>query len=80
MLDDFLFVVDVIDEKIESANPLLEAFFDPIPFRCLDDSRNHIEGKNFFRRRAIAVDVEGDTALQQQPLGRRLALQEFPFR
>src|SRR6266478_1336390 len=63
--DDFLFVIDVVDKKIESVNALLEASFDPVPFGRFDDAWNNVKRKDFFRGRAIAVNVKGDAALQQ---------------
>ena len=31
IFNDFLLVIDVVDEKIEGVDPLLEPLFDPIP-------------------------------------------------
>ncbi len=58
-------------------DPLLQAPFDAVPFVCRHDARDQVEGKDPFRARRVAVDVECDTELQQQPLGGMLVAQQL---
>ena len=44
VLDDFLLVIDIIDEKIQCINPLLETFLDQLPFISGNNARDNIEG------------------------------------
>ena len=56
---------------------LLQAAFDPVPFVCRHDARDQVERKDSFRARRVAVDVERDAELQQQPLGGMLVAEQL---
>src|SRR6185436_4394928 len=66
-------MINIVDEQIESIDTLLQALFNPIPLCGFDDSRYDIEGENFFCGGAIAIDVKGNTVLQQQAFSGRLS-------
>ena len=57
---DVLLVIDVVDEAVERAHPLLEAGFELPPLAGRDDARNHIEGDQAFGAGVVTVDREGD--------------------
>ncbi len=77
VLENFLVVVDVVDEGVERVDALLQAAFDAVPFVGRHDARDQVEGKDSFRARRVAVDVERDAELQQQPLGGMLIAQQL---
>src|SRR5205814_7612563 len=54
VLDDFLFVVDVVDEQIERTDALLQAALDHHPVRCRYNPRQQIERKDAFGAGAVA--------------------------
>ena len=60
VLQDALLVVDVVEEKIECRDALLEAGLDVVPFFRGYDARQHVEGKNPLRALRIAIHVESD--------------------
>src|ERR1043166_3958537 len=68
IFDDLLLVINIVDEKIERIDSLLESLFNPIPFCGFNYARDDIEWKDLFCGRVIAVHIEGDTGLQQQAL------------
>jgi hypothetical protein len=46
--DDFLFVVDIVEESIEGENTLFDALGQFAPLTAGDDARDNIEGYQFF--------------------------------
>jgi hypothetical protein len=72
-----LLVIDVIDEKVEGVNALLEPLFNPVPLRSFYNAWNDVKREYFLGGRAVAVNVKRDPALQQQTLGGLLAKQEL---
>ena len=48
VFQDFLVVVDVVDEFVQRVDALLEAALDPVPFLSADDTRNQVERENSF--------------------------------
>ena len=70
-------MIDVVDKKIESVNALLEASFDPVPFGRFDDAWNNVKRKDFFRGRAVAVNVKGDSLIEEGKIRSLLAPPEF---
>ena len=80
VLDDLLGVVDVVDEQVQRADPLLEAPLDPVPFGGRHDPGDEIEGKDPLGAGAVAVHVERDPHVQQRALGRLLAAQQLAVR
>jgi hypothetical protein len=77
VLDDLLFVVDVIDKEVERGDPLAQPALDDLPLRSGHDARQQIEREDALGAGAVAVDVEGDAHVEQCALGRTLALQEL---
>ena len=77
VLEDFLVVIDVVDEGVERVDALLEAAFDAVPFVRRDDARDQVEGEDAFGAGGVAVDVEGDAQLQQQALGGVLVAEQL---
>ena len=75
-----LVVVDVVDEQVQRADPLLEALLDPVPFGRRDDPRDEIEGKDPLGAGAVAVHVERDAHVQERALGRLLPAQQLAVR
>src|SRR5262249_22928322 len=63
VLDDFLTVVNVVNEKVQRTNALLESPFNAGPFLGGDDARKDVERKNFFHASLLAINVEGDAHL-----------------
>ena len=70
-------VVDVLQEKIERRDALLQACFEPVPFRGRDDARQKIGRDDSFGRLIVAVDREGDALMQERLLARLLPQAEF---
>ncbi len=67
VFQDFLVVVNVVDEFVEGVDALLQAALDPVPFLGADDARNQVEGKNASGARRIATMV-GRTANMRRAL------------
>jgi hypothetical protein len=55
--EDALAVVDVVDERVERPNPLLQAALDPRPFLGADDSRDQVERERALRAGRVAVEA-----------------------
>ncbi len=65
---DVAAVIDVAQEKIERAHPLLQALFQDGPFLGRQDPRNHVEGDQPFLGVGIAVDRKGNADPAEQQL------------
>ena len=75
-------MIDVAQEHVERADPLLQALFKDRPFLGRHDPRDHVEGDQPLLGFGVAIDREGDAdpAEQQfrllpsifQGVGRRL--------
>ncbi len=78
VLQDLLVVIDVVDESVEGMDALLESALDPFPFLGAHDPGNQVERENALGAGGVAVNVECDSQLQQQALGRALAAFELP--
>jgi hypothetical protein len=72
VLEDLLIVVDVVDEFVQRMDALPESPFEPVPFLGANDARHEIERKRALGPGSVAVHVEGDPELHQDPLGRLL--------
>src|SRR6267143_5567948 len=75
--DNFLVVVNIINEKVQRLNPLLEAEFNSLPFLGRDDSRNKIEWQSLFHAGALAVNIESNPHLHQRPIRGFLSSDQF---
>ena len=72
--DDATLMVDVIDETVERNDPLLQARLDVTPFGGLHDAWDDVEGEYAFRAGLFAVDIEGDSHVEQGHFGRLLEM------
>ena len=74
-----LLVIDIVDEEIERIDPLLQPALDLGPFCGLDDAGNDVKRPYSLCPRLVAVDIEGDTQLQQGSFRCSPVLEEFAF-
>ena len=72
VFDDPLIVVDVINEKVQRGDALLQPAFDHRELGPIDDARHDIERPNFFGPRRVAIDGERDAHVQQSQVRRLL--------
>ena len=66
---DVAAVIDVAQEHVERAHPLLEAFFEERPFLGRHDPRNDVEGDQPFLGFGVAIDRKGDADPAEQQFG-----------
>ncbi len=64
--EDVAAVIDVVQEHVQRAHPLLQALLKQGPFLGRDDSRDHVEGDQPFLGRGVAIDGEGDADPAEQ--------------
>ncbi len=77
VLENFLIVVDVVDEGVEGVDALFEAAFDAVPFGRGDDARDQVEGEDAFGAGGIAVDVKRDAELEEEAFGGMFIAEEL---
>ena len=65
LLQDFLLTVDVEEETVDGGDALGEASFEVIPLGGGDDARHEVEGEDSFAALGFAVDVKGDSLVQE---------------
>src|SRR5207248_2622330 len=75
-----LIVIDVVQEKIERGNSLLQTALDLFPFLSGNNSRDEIEGENPLSALSVAVNREGDALAQESERGQVTFAIEFSFR
>src|ERR1700759_4469454 len=68
--DYFLFVIDVMQKKVERGDALGEAAFEKFPFLGRNDAGHEVEGKKAFRATRIAIDVKGDALAKKGEVNR----------
>ena len=61
-------VIDVAQEHVERAHPLLQPLFEDGPFPGRHDPRDHVEGDQPFLGFVVAIDGEGDADAAEQQL------------
>ena len=66
---DLLAVIDVMQEGVEGAHPLLDADCKPAPFGSREDARDDVEGDEALRGLLGAIDGEGDAEPAEYGLG-----------
>ena len=66
--DDLLTVVDVVQEGVERAYPLLDTLRQLGPFAGRDDARHDVERDQPLARLGLAIDVEGDAGQAENRL------------
>src|SRR6266568_2701945 len=77
---DFLVMINVVNEQVQRVDALLETLLDPAPFGGRNNPRQNIEREDFFHSRLLPIHVEGDAHLQQRSFGCPLAIKDFVFR
>ena len=75
-----LMMINVIDEKVQRSNPLLEAGIDSAPFGGGNNSGKNIEREDLFDSGLFAIDIESDAHLEQRLLGGLLPGQQLSLR
>ena len=73
VLQNFLLVINVVQEQVQGRDALGQAAFQVLPFLRRNDARQQVERKNLLRTLRVAIDVEGD-ALPEKRVVNRLAL------
>ncbi len=63
---DIAAVIDVAQEHVERAHPLLQALFEDGPFLRRHDPRDHVEGNQPFLGLGVAIDGKGDADPAEQ--------------
>ncbi len=66
---DFLAVIEIVDEGVERPHPLLDAGRQLAPFSGGEDARNDVEGDEPFGGLVVAIDREGDALAAEDRLG-----------
>ena len=61
-------MIDVAQEHVERAHPLLQAFFEDRPLFRRHDPRDHVEGNQPFLGFGVAIDGKGDADPPKQQL------------
>jgi hypothetical protein len=77
VLQDFLRVIDVVNEKIQCMSALAQTTIDLNPFVRRNNSRDDVEWKYLLRTGFIAIYIEGNTHAQQCLFGRLLIPPDF---
>lgn len=62
-------MVDVVEEQVESLDPLLEAGLEGLPLICRDDPGNDVEGDQPLGAGLLAIDGEGDADAAEGDVG-----------
>lgn len=77
VLEDFLFVVEIVEEEVEGGDALDEAFFDNRPFIGGNDAGHEVEGEDAFGAFVVVVDGEGDAAAHEREVDSGLTAMVF---
>ena len=70
VLDDVLFVIDVVEEEVERRDALDQAGFEVLPFTGGDDAWHEVERENALRALRVAIDVERHALAQEGQVDR----------
>src|SRR5450830_39998 len=68
-LDDFLPVVNIVDEHVQRFDALHQSCFELAPFGGMNDARNNVEWNQPFSAGVIAVDREGNADSTEDQVG-----------
>ena len=68
-LENFLTVVDVVQEPVERVDALLQAPLEHVPLGSRDDARNGVERDQALGALLVAIDGEGDADAVKQQVG-----------
>ena len=77
VLHDFLFVINIVEKKIQGSDSLRQAAFDKLPLRRRDDARHKIKRENPFRSARISIDIEGHALAEESAVDRLLLLHKL---
>jgi hypothetical protein len=78
--EDAASTVNVVDEGIDSADPLLQPGSQLSPFRGRKDPRQDVEGNDPLGGFLVAIDSEGDPKVPEGRFGRLLPARKFSGR
>jgi hypothetical protein len=67
--EEFLFVIDVVEEQIQRRHPLHYATFDVLPFIRTQDARDRVERQDAVDRIAIRINRKGDAQIVEGLFG-----------
>src|SRR2546428_7858265 len=65
VLQNLLFVIDVVDEQIQRVNALAQTAIDLSPFIGRNDPGNDVEWKDLLSAGLVAVDIKGHARPKQ---------------
>ena len=68
-LEDFLVVIDVVQEHVERLDALAQARLHRLPFGRRDDARNDVEGNQALLARLLAINGKGDADAMKGQIG-----------
>ncbi len=68
-LEDFLVVIDVVQEQVERPDPLAQAGLQRLPFGRRDDARDDVERDQPLLAGFLAIDGEGDADAVEGEVG-----------
>ncbi len=68
-LEDFLVVIDVVEEAVERGDALLQPGFEVLPFRRGNDARNQVERNEPLGACLVAIHRESDAHAAKDQLG-----------
>jgi hypothetical protein len=77
VLQDALFVVDVVEEEVECGDALDNAGFDLLPLRRRQHARDDVERQDAVDSVLLGIDGEGDAQIEQLVLGVAGAAAQF---
>ena len=69
VLEDLTLVVDVVQEQVQRADPLLEPPLQPVPLVAGDQPRDRIEGDDLLHPLVATVDRERDPLMPHRQVG-----------
>ena len=80
VVQDLAVVVDVLEERVERHDSLLQAALELVPFRPRHDARQQVGRDNLLRRLLVAIHRERDALMQERALAHLLAQFELVHR
>src|SRR6267154_3148184 len=77
VLNNFLLVINIVEEKIERGDALGQAPLEMLPLACRYDSWDEIERKNFLRPAGVPINIKGDALAQKCGINRLTTMFEL---
>ena len=65
VLDDFLLVINVLEEQVERRDALGQSALNVLPLAGGNDARHEVDGEDALRAARVAIDVEGDALTEE---------------